>query len=72
MSGNSITDHLVYYGVDMGSDDPATCRIVMNSNVLNTSTRDSRGNIILSRDPASSPLKLSQEFDDQEDPVNSD
>ncbi|CAI8590820.1 unnamed protein product [Vicia faba] len=72
VSGNSITDHLVYYGVDMGSDDPATCRIVMNSNVLNTSTRDSGGNIFLSRDPASSLLKLSREFDDPEDPVNSD
>lgn len=71
MSGNSITDHLVYYGIDMGSDEPATCKFVMSSHVLNTSIiRDSRGNLILSRDPASPLLKLSREFDNHEKPVN--
>ncbi|MCI26366.1 lipase-like, partial [Trifolium medium] len=28
VSGTSITDHLVYYGLDMKSDDPEACRIV--------------------------------------------
>lgn len=68
VSGNSITDHLVYYGVDMGSDTPGSCRIVMdsNSNVLNSGIRDSRGNLILSRDPATPLLKLSRGFDNQD------
>lgn len=71
VSGNSITDHLVYYGVDMGSDDPQSCRIVMNSDVPSTSSiRDSRGNFILSRNPTSSLLKLSTEFDNKEKAVN--
>lgn len=74
VSGNSITDHLVYYGIDMGSDEPESCRIVMDTHVLNTnsnnSTRDSRGNLILSRDPATPLLKLKREIDNQEKPIN--
>ncbi|KAJ1414252.1 Fungal lipase-like domain [Sesbania bispinosa] len=73
VSGNSIADHLVYYGVDMGSDAPGSCRIVMDSHVLNSSIRrDSRGNFILSRDPATPLIKLSREFDNQEKPVTVD
>ena len=70
VSGNSISDHLVYYGVDMGSDTPGSCRIVMDSHDLNRSIRDSRGNIILTRDPATSHLKLSREFDNQEKAIS--
>ncbi|CAJ2658587.1 unnamed protein product [Trifolium pratense] len=58
VSGTSITDHLVYYGLDMKSDDPEACRIVTNSYVQNTSIRDSKGNLILSRDPATPFLQL--------------
>jgi hypothetical protein len=56
----------------MGSDDPEACRIVMNSFVLSTGIRDSKGNLVLSRDPATSLLKLSREFDSQEKPIGLD
>ncbi|XP_020220717.1 lipase [Cajanus cajan] len=72
VSGNSIVDHLAYYGVDMGSDEPSSCRIVMDSHVQKTSIKDSRGNLILSRDPATPIIKLSREIDNQENPVNVD
>lgn len=72
MSGNSIIDHMVYYGVDMGSDEPGICRIVMDSYVMSTSIRDLRGNFILSRDPATPLLKLSREFDNQEKTIDVD
>ncbi|KAG4945807.1 hypothetical protein JHK84_042121 [Glycine max] len=72
VTGNSIADHLVYYGVDMGSDEPSSCRIVMDSHVQNTSIRDSRGNLILSRDPATPLIKLGGEGDNQENPINVD
>jgi hypothetical protein len=42
----------------MKSDDPEACRIVTNSYVLNTSIRDSKGNLILSKVPATSLLQL--------------
>ncbi|XP_027365731.1 lipase-like isoform X2 [Abrus precatorius] len=72
VSGNSITDHLTYYGVDMGSDTPGSCRIVMDPHIQNTSIKDSRGNFILSRDPATPLIKLSREIDNQENPINVD
>jgi len=72
VTGNSIADHLVYYGVDMGSDEPSSCRIVMDSYVQNTNIKDSRGNLILSRDPATPLIKLSGEGDNQENPINVD
>ncbi|MED6209399.1 hypothetical protein PIB30_054298 [Stylosanthes scabra] len=65
VSGNSISDHLVYYGVELGSDEPGSCRIVMDSNDLSRSVQDSRGNIVLTRDPAKSVLKLSTELENQ-------
>lgn len=73
MSGNSISDHLVYYGVELGSDAPGSCRIVMDPRVLNLSIRDSRGNIILSRDPATPLIKFrTPEFDNQEKTISVD
>ncbi|KAF7837865.1 lipase-like [Senna tora] len=65
VSGNSISDHLVYYGVEMGSGEPGTCRIVMNPQASDHSIRDSRGNILLSRDPASPLKELSSKFDNE-------
>ncbi|KAK7331334.1 hypothetical protein VNO77_25556 [Canavalia gladiata] len=72
VSGNSIADHLVYYGVDMGSDAPESCRIVMDTHVENTSIKDSRGNLILSRDPATPLIKLIRDIDNQGNPINID
>jgi len=72
VTGNSIADHLVYYGVDMGSDDPSSCRIVMNPSTQDASIKDSRGNIVLSRDLATPLIKLSGENDNQKNPINVD
>ncbi|CAL0309031.1 unnamed protein product [Lupinus luteus] len=73
VSGNSISDHLEYYGVRLGSDEPMTCKIVMDTHVLNLSSRDSRGNIILSRDPATSILRMSTtKFENQENAISVD
>ncbi|RDX69141.1 hypothetical protein CR513_51782, partial [Mucuna pruriens] len=71
VSGKSIADHLVYYGVDMGSDEPSSCRIVMDPHVQNN-IEDSGGSLILSRDPAIPLIKLSREIDHQENPINVD
>ena len=65
MSGNSISDHLAYFGVQMGSDAPGSCRIVMDPLLLVDSNRDLSGNIHLSRDPAAPFIKLSTEVGDQ-------
>lgn len=65
VSGNSILDHLEYYGIQMGSGEPGTCRIVMGPQASDNSIRDSNGNIFLSRDPASPLQELSFEFDNQ-------
>ncbi|KAL2341160.1 hypothetical protein Fmac_009100 [Flemingia macrophylla] len=72
VSGNSIVDHLSYYGVDMGSDEPSSCRIVMDSNVQKTSIKDSRGNLILSKNPATPLIKLSRHVGNQENPIHFD
>ncbi|KAI9123061.1 hypothetical protein K1719_005950 [Acacia pycnantha] len=65
VSGNSILDHLYYYGVEMGSGEPGTCRIVMGPQASNNSITDPNGNIFLSRDPASPLQELRSEFDNQ-------
>ncbi|XP_028114363.1 lipase isoform X6 [Camellia sinensis] len=56
--GNSISDHLEYYGVELGGDTPRTCRIVMDPRVAEYGVQDLGGNFILSRDPSTSVVKL--------------
>jgi len=56
----------------MGSDDPSSCRIVMNPSTQDASIKDSRGNIVLSRDLATPLIKLSGENDNQKNPINVD
>ncbi|XP_059648819.1 lipase-like [Cornus florida] len=58
VAGNSISDHLVYYGVKMGCDAVSTCHIVMGPHVAAYGTKDVGGNIVLSRDPSNLFLKL--------------
>ncbi|KAI4317633.1 hypothetical protein L6164_025488 [Bauhinia variegata] len=70
--GNSITDHLAYYGVNMGCDASSSCRIVNDPRLLGYGNRDSTGNLILSRDPATPLLKLNTEFDHRGKPVSFD
>uniref|UniRef100_A0A5B7BH14 Fungal lipase-type domain-containing protein n=1 Tax=Davidia involucrata TaxID=16924 RepID=A0A5B7BH14_DAVIN len=61
VTGNSISDHLVYYGVELGGEPVGTCRIVMDPLVAAYGTKDLIGNIVLSRDPSVSVLKLNTE-----------
>lgn len=56
--GNSISDHLVYYGVDLKCENWRSCGIVMSSHVNEYGKTDSRGNVVLSRNPGSPILKL--------------
>ncbi|KAL3812824.1 hypothetical protein ACJIZ3_014092 [Penstemon smallii] len=58
VSGNSISDHLAYYGVEMGCDTSSGCRIVMDPRVVSYGRTDLDGNFILSRDPSISILTL--------------
>ncbi|XP_052206614.1 lipase-like isoform X3 [Diospyros lotus] len=56
--GNSISDHLEYYGVKLGGESTGTCRIVTDPSFAAYSTRDIGGNFILSRDPPASFVKM--------------
>ncbi|GMY27661.1 lipase-like [Fagus crenata] len=63
VTGTSISDHLVYYGVELMSGEPGTCRIVMDPHVVEYGTTDLRGNFILSRNPSTPVIKLNTESD---------
>ncbi|PPD99855.1 hypothetical protein GOBAR_DD03108 [Gossypium barbadense] len=52
VTGSSITDHLNYYGVDLTFIRWRSCRIVMDPRVEEYGKTDDKGNIVLSRDPA--------------------
>lgn len=58
--GNSIADHLVYFGVNLQAESWNSCKIVTDPPRLGQYTRtDNAGNIILSRYPGSSVLRES-------------
>lgn len=63
VTGNSISDHLVYFGVRMGCKEWTSCRIVMDPRVAEYGKTDLKGNFILSRPPAASILKLRTDSD---------
>ncbi|GAB4851241.1 hypothetical protein Ancab_030537 [Ancistrocladus abbreviatus] len=56
--GNSISDHLVYYGVNLQAETWNPCRIVTDPRLARYRMTDPVGNIILSKNPTSSFLKL--------------
>ncbi|XP_022740878.1 lipase-like [Durio zibethinus] len=58
VTGNSIFDHLNYYGVDLKCEQWRSCRIVMDPGVAKYGKTDLKGNFILSRDPAKHVLKM--------------
>lgn len=58
MSGNSISDHLVYFGVELMAKTWRRCRIVMGPGVVEYSRTDLGGNFVLSRDLATPVLNL--------------
>ncbi|XP_021728782.1 lipase-like isoform X1 [Chenopodium quinoa] len=47
--GNSVLDHLVYYGVNLAAETWNSCRIVSGPHLLKYATTDHAGNIILSK-----------------------
>ncbi|PSR92642.1 Lipase [Actinidia chinensis var. chinensis] len=59
VSGNSISEHLAYYGVKMGGE--STCKVIMDPRLAAYSTEDFEGNVILSRDPFASIVKTTTE-----------
>ncbi|ESR32878.1 Lipase 3 domain-containing protein [Citrus sinensis] len=63
VTGNSVSDHLVYFGVRMGCNEWTPCRIVMDPRVAEYGKTDLKGNFILSRPPAASILKLRTDSD---------
>ncbi|PIN03975.1 putative lipase [Handroanthus impetiginosus] len=58
VSGNSISDHLTYYGIQMGCDKSSSCKIFMDPSLVAYGKTDLDGNLILSRDPSTLALKL--------------
>ncbi|KAF2287685.1 hypothetical protein GH714_002313 [Hevea brasiliensis] len=61
VSGTSISDHIIYYGVELMAETWRSCGIVMDSRVKEYGKTDLKGNFVLSRDPASPILKLKTE-----------
>jgi hypothetical protein len=60
-SGNSISDHLVYFGVELMCETWRSCGIIMDTHVAEYGTRDPKGNLILSKKPSNPILKFKSE-----------
>ncbi|KAL9240867.1 hypothetical protein vseg_015039 [Gypsophila vaccaria] len=56
--GSSVADHLVYFGVNLQAETWNSCKIVTSPRLAEYKSTDNAGNLILSKDPASSALKL--------------
>ncbi|KAL5541803.1 hypothetical protein UlMin_009513 [Ulmus minor] len=61
VTGNSITDHLVYYGVELMCEAWRSCKIVMAPSLLGHNRTDVEGNLILSRDLGTPIIKLNRQ-----------
>ncbi|KAM5577970.1 lipase [Rosa sericea] len=61
--GDSISDHLVYYGVELKDETWRPCKIVMGPGLLDHGRSDLEGNFVLSRDLATPVLKLKIQSD---------
>ncbi|XP_068658763.1 probable feruloyl esterase A isoform X1 [Aristolochia californica] len=57
VSGNSISDHLEYFGVLLEAETWGSCKIVMDNSLIKENG-DFNGNFVLSRNPATSAVKL--------------
>nr|KAJ0204325.1 hypothetical protein LSAT_V11C500278320 [Lactuca sativa] len=55
--GNTISDHLSYFGVEMTCDTSRKCRIVMSPSLSSYGKVDDKGNFALSRSPSKFILK---------------
>lgn len=47
--GNSISDHLKYFGIDLRCETWRQCTIVMSHEMDRFSRKDSKGNLVMSR-----------------------
>ncbi|KAF9605379.1 hypothetical protein IFM89_016956 [Coptis chinensis] len=65
VKGNSISDHLKYFGVELCADTWGSCRIVMSPQISNNGSTDLNGNLVLSRDPTIPALKLNTQTNGQ-------
>ncbi|XP_056167596.1 uncharacterized protein LOC130138208 [Syzygium oleosum] len=54
----SIADHLVYYGVELMAETWRLCKIVMDAQLKENGGEDVKGNLMLSRNPSASALRL--------------
>ncbi|KAM7488200.1 hypothetical protein LguiB_025684 [Lonicera macranthoides] len=61
VTGNSILDHLRYYGVRLGCGSGPTCKIVMDARLALYGVKDLNGNFILSKYSSTSALKMNTE-----------
>lgn len=61
MSGNSISDHLNYFGFEMGCDTSSKCHIVMAPSLASFGKVDDNGNFALSRVPSKFVLRMKTE-----------
>ncbi|KAK3039010.1 hypothetical protein RJ639_027495 [Escallonia herrerae] len=65
VAGNSISDHLEYFGVQLGCETVGRCRIVMDSHMAAYGAQDHSGNFILSKDPSTPMLKMNTNSSDR-------
>ncbi|XP_024022630.1 lipase isoform X1 [Morus notabilis] len=63
VTGNSIVDHLVYFGVELMCKEWRSCRIVMERPLLEYGQADDGGNFVFSRDPATPIIRLKTQSD---------
>ncbi|KAK3417844.1 hypothetical protein EUGRSUZ_H03829 [Eucalyptus grandis] len=63
VTGNRIADHLVYYGVGLMAETWVSCKIVMDARLKEYGGEDVKGNLMLSRNPSASTLRLPSDSD---------
>ncbi|KAM7279323.1 hypothetical protein ACFE04_006457 [Oxalis oulophora] len=61
VSGKSISDHLIYLGVELMCETWRSCGIVMDAHVAEHGTLDPKGNLILSKKPTDNILQIKSE-----------
>ncbi|XP_019181293.1 PREDICTED: lipase ZK262.3-like isoform X2 [Ipomoea nil] len=69
VTGNSISDHLTYYGIRLGNEESVSCSIVLDPRVSSYATQYVNGNVILSRDLYASVLRINSDHTDQIKPL---
>ncbi|CAH9091548.1 unnamed protein product [Cuscuta epithymum] len=70
VSGNSISDHMTYFGVQLGCEEPVSCKIIiMDSLLASYITQDLNGNIVLSRGISAPTSRMNPESSKQSAPL---